>query len=248
MPRSAFAVALAATVLVSRVSAAQASAGEVGMALPPEPAERATDHDEVIGRFAVGYLGFRQMAIGRSPAGDVEEVEAPVIGARYWLTPLVGIDAGMGLLLESRTADDETGGETTTRDAGGDKVFILHAGVPLALASSGHFTFEFVPELNIGFAGQTIEPEALAPEIDNSGFHFDVAARAGAEVHFGFIGIPQLSLQGAVGVRLAVDHTSSTVTGTPDQTHSTQRTALATALAGDPWDIFQGGISAFYYF
>ena len=40
----------------------------------------------------------------------------------------------------------------------------------------------------------------------------DVGLRAGAEIHFGFIDIPQLSLQGSIGVRYALDNTS--VTGT----------------------------------
>ena len=51
---------------------------------------------------------------------------------------------------------------------------------PLALASAGHFSFQIVPELNVGFAGGSDDPDDDGPmdEISRSGFHLDVGARA----------------------------------------------------------------------
>ncbi|MEO8901037.1 MAG: hypothetical protein ABI488_05160, partial [Polyangiaceae bacterium] len=79
-----------------------------------------------------------------------------------------------------------------------------------------------------------------------SGFHLDIGARAGGEVQFGFIGIPELSLQAGVGVALTYDRVKATP-GAGDATVQS-RTSLGTSLAGNPWDIFTGNIAALYYF
>jgi len=56
-----------------------------------------------------------------------------------------------------------------------------------------------VPEGTIAFANGTIKSPpagtATVPDQELRGFKLDLGARAGAEIHFGFIGIPQLSLQ-----------------------------------------------------
>jgi hypothetical protein len=82
---------------------------------------------------------------------------------------------------------------------------------------------------------------------EGNGFHLDVGARAGAEIHFGFIGIPKLSLQGSVGVFFASDSVSSNGGGgAPDLEGS--RWALGTSVYDNPWNIFQSNVAALYYF
>lgn len=242
-------VALGVIGATSAAAQAPVRPDDVGMTLPETAAGQArSDHDQVLGRWAVGYLGFRSLSIGQTPEGEVDDdVDVPVVGVRYWVSELVGIDAGLGLLLETAevTRENEAGGTTT--DPGARTALVLHGGVPLALAASGHFTFELIPEFNLGFVDQTVEAAGAAPDLQNSGFHFDLGARAGAEIHCGFIGIPQLSLQGSVGVSYTVEHTSSEVDGSSER-YETRRGALATTLQDDPWDVFQGGVSAFYYF
>jgi hypothetical protein len=78
----------------------------------------------------------------------------------------------------------------------------------------------------------------------------DIGARAGAELHFGFIDVPQLSLQGGVGLAFAIDNTSaSNFSGSdPAEEFEDKTTSFGTTLAGNPWDIFTGNISALYYF
>jgi hypothetical protein len=127
---------------------------------------------------------------------------------------------------------------------------MLHAGVPLSLASSQHFSFQIVPELNIGMASATQELGPPEPDNELSGFHLDVGARAGAELHFGFIVVPQLSLQGGVGLAFAIDNTSASNGGgsDPESEIEDKTTSFGTTLAGNPWDIFTGNISALYYF
>ena len=210
-----------------------------------EPAAGGTDHDKVIGHFGVGYMGRQTMTIGAART----QVAAPIIGVRYWLTDFIGIDGGLGLNI--------SGGRNTTTAAGVDNVkkpgltvFMIHAGVPLNLFSRGSFSFQVVPELNIGFAGtgnQDPDPDEI---LKDSGFHLSVGGRAGAEIQFGFIGIPELSLQGNVG--LYVQHESGR-TRTEDAAGNELKvgdssTTFGTTLGPDPWDLFTGSIAALYYF
>jgi hypothetical protein len=214
------------------------------MALPgaaPQAAAVAgnSDHDSVVGRLAVGYLGRTSVNIG---GGDLAAaaIPTPVIGVRYWLSDMLGIDAGIGFGMAS--SSQEAGG--TDVDGPGYYAFLLHGGVPLSLASAGHFSFQIVPEVNLGFAGASVTPP-MGMETSVSGFHLDVGARAGAEIHFGFIDVPQLSLQGGVGLRLNIDSQSADV---GDTESSASQTSLSTTVNGNPWDIFTSNISALYYF
>ncbi|MEO8903208.1 MAG: hypothetical protein ABI488_13850, partial [Polyangiaceae bacterium] len=105
---------------------------QTGMTLPgatPDPAADSADHASVVGHFAVGYLGRRGMVTDIGMPEPVS-VDAPVIGARYWLDPMIGIDAGLGMLLSA--GSNKVGNAST--DSQGYTVFILHGGVPLALA------------------------------------------------------------------------------------------------------------------
>jgi hypothetical protein len=210
----------------------------------PRTAVGPTDHSQFVGTFAIGFLGFRQLAIADGNGGATP-VDAPVIGGRYWLDSGMGIDAGLGFVLASGSSTTDAGGVSTDTDQPQPAAFILHGGLPLALADSQYFVFELVPEINLGFGGNTIEQ--AGGDVILRGFHLDLGARAGAEVHFGFIGIPQLSLQAGVGVALTYDRTSEEDEAA-DTVISTSRTAFGTNVGGNPWDIFTGSISALYYF
>jgi len=218
------------------------------MALPgaaPQAAAVAgsSDHDSVVGRLAVGYLGRHTLQVG-VPGADVDAiVDAPVIGIRYWLSDFLGIDAGIGFGINSSSTDNGM----TDVDGPSTKVFLLHGGVPLSLASAGHFSFQIVPELNVGFASvsQDVPVGMTTVETSAGGFHLDVGARAGAEIHFGFINVPQLSLQGSVGARLAMDSTSAD-NGTVET--GTSRFTVNTTVGDNPWNIFTSNVAALYYF
>jgi hypothetical protein len=232
---------------------AQAS-GQVGMTLPGA-APRATavqgesDHDYNVGSLAVGYLGRRSMLVGthsgiQGPALGTQEVNAPVIGIRYWVDELIGIDAGLGFGINSGSVTSAG----TTDDLPSTSAFILHGGIPLSLADEGHFSFQIVPEMNIGFANWSQEQPGQAGDLSGSGFHIDIGARAGAEIHFGFIGIPKLSLQGSVGLYFAMDSVSAEneAFGGTDAKSST--TSIGTTVLDNPWNIFTSNVAALYYF
>ena len=108
-----------------------------------------------------------------------------------------------------------------------------------------HFSFQVVPELNFGFASNTIEGTGGAGDLLFRGLHFDLGARAGAEIQFGFIDIPQLSLQGGIGLALAYDSTSYEDDNVTDEW---SQISLGTGVGDNPWNIFTANIAALYYF
>ena len=220
---------------------------QTGMTLPgttPDPAADADDHASVVGHFGVGYMGRRTININPgAPGVPPQTVDAPIIGARYWLDPMIGIDAGLGVLFSG--GSNKTG--DTSVDTQGFTVLMLHGGVPLALAGSKHFSFQIVPELNFGLAWSKTAPAGGADGSDLNGIHFDIGARAGGEVQFGFIGIPQLSLQAGVGLALAYDRSKISPPGGMPAT-SVSSTRFGTNTGDNPWNIFTGNIAALYYF
>jgi hypothetical protein len=215
-----------------------------GMTLPgatPEPAPETTDHAQVVRHFGIGYMGRRTINI--NPTGAPATVDAPIVGVRYWLDPLIGIDAGIGLLFSGGST--KVGGTST--DLQGYTVFMVHGGVPLSLAASKHFSFQVIPELNLGFAGSKTAPAAGGQTSSLSGIHFDIGARAGGEIQFGFIGIPELSLQAGIGLAFLYDHSKITPPA-PAMPTSVNTTSLGTSVGNNPWNIFTSNIAALYYF
>jgi hypothetical protein len=226
---------------------------QVGMGLPEQtPAEdpAESDHEMMVGRLAVGYLGLRGLRLppgtlaGVPGAMTTEEVLAPVVGVRYWMNPLLGLDLGLGLTaMFGSDTTKPSGGNETSVDAPLPTVLIAHAGVPLSLVSKGHFSFQIVPELNVGYGWRTIK--TATDDIDESDFHLDVGARAGAEVQFGFIGVPELSLQGGIGLLLTTDQPSISQSG---NSVKQARTSIGTDAGSNPWNIFISNVAALYYF
>ena len=231
----------AAPVVVAAPVAREAPAKEAPA--KEAPAEYAgNDHDLFVHHIAVGYFGISQLPVGAGGASD-QTVNAPVIGVRYWATKMVGVDVGVGFGYDTQSTNGTTGSTST----GG---FALHGGLPLALADSKHFSFEVVPiEATLGFAFGSSPAAGVGPGVNSDslkGMRIDVGARVGAELHFGFIGIPQLALEGSIG--LFVQHESwSSQIGNAASTGQNQ-TTFATSVGSDPWAIFTDSISALYYF
>jgi hypothetical protein len=207
-----------------------------------------TDHGSVVGRFGVGFFGVLSVPIagpGNTPDFD-ENVSAPTLGVRYWLQDWLGIEAALGIGLESSGTTVESDDDDATVNGPSVFALALHGGVPLVFAASKHFAFEVIPELNVGFATGGIDDESPANnDRDVSGFLLEVGARVGAEIQFGFIDIPELALQATVGLHLRYEGRSQSV-GDTDTSNS--RFRFGTNLQGEPWDIFQGSLSAIYYF
>ncbi len=225
-------------------------------AAAPEPESTTPDHEALIGHFGVGYFGVSQLPIAGVVAGPMggagvvrDNVNAPVIGVRYWMSRMIGIDAGIGFGLTSGSTETVAPGSDTTTDKPSRLGLALHGGVPLAFASGKHYTFTVVPETTVGFTSGTIKGAPGTPDTNLSGFRLDVGARVGAEVYFGFIGIPQLSLQASVGAYFRHEgYKVSTDTAAGPVSASDGTNTFTTSVNADPWALFVNNISAFYYF
>jgi hypothetical protein len=191
------------------------------------------DFDVEQRRWAVGYAGVSLVPDGTG------SLTVPALGLRYWTSPTVGVDVALGL--------GWTGGSTEAAGLSMDKdsVFgiIAQGGVPLVLSAHRHVTFQVIPYLTLAY-GQTSTGSG-ATKIDYDGFRVDVGARAGFELFFGFIGIPELALSATLGVQfeyLRNAQSSNGVSGN-DTTYS-----ISTTVQNNPWDIFAGNVAARYYF
>lgn len=232
---------------------AQVQTPVAAKAAAPAAAEDAvSDHEKVVGHIGVGYLGLTTLPL--APGNGIPAtVSAPVIGVRYWLAEKIGLDLGLGFGLTSASTEVVNGGNSQTRDAPSVFGAALHGGVPLVFAHEKHYKFLLIPELNIGIAKATFTPNVppgapAQPDESHSGFHLDVGARIGAEVHFGFIGVPSLSLQATVGAYVRRDQIK--VSSEPNGgtvSSSTGVTSFGTSVQSDPWALFANNISAIYY-
>lgn len=199
-----------------------------------------SDHSRFVRTFAVGYLGSSELtSINPPPNSDPVGINVPVIGARYWLNNRMGLDLGIGLA---------TGGTTVTvADVETEEpdpfAMAFKVGVPFALLDVGHFVFEVIPEAGFGFSSNTYDQ---MEDVDVDTTHFDVGVRAGAEIHFGFIDIPQLSLQAGIGLRFS--HDSGSAEEGSDEVASYSISRFGTTVGDSPWALFTGNIAALYYF
>ncbi len=240
-----------------------AAAEPVDAAATKRSEDATPDHDRMVGHVGVTYFNITALPIANpipvagasapqpAPGGVTgSTVSAPVVGVRYWLKPGIGIDAGLGLGIGGGSQEAVSSSTDTKVDKTGTVGFALHGGLPIALYRGHHYTFLVVPQFTVGGTGGTYKPGAppagtAAPEQNLSGFLFDIGALVGAEIHFGFIGVPELALQATMG--LSYRRTSfkwkSDANSASDGTD-----AFGTNLGADPWAIFTNNISATYYF
>ena len=208
-----------------------------------------TDHSLVVGHLGVGHFGILSIPYAAGLDGEIgAQLNAPTIGARYWLDERLGIEAAIGIGYASGSVTTETGNVSTEVSEPSVFGLALHAGLPLVFATSSHFAFQLIPELNFGFAsGGTSAPGPMGADVDLSGVLLQLGARVGAEIQFGFIGIPQLALQATVGL-----HMTYTGISASNETANTSVTrsdfAFGTTLQNTPWDIFRTNVAAIFYF
>jgi hypothetical protein len=232
-----------------------------------KPEDERSDHERVVGHFGVSWFGVSTIPLGLgTPTGDANNptigllpattVSAPALGIRYWLSNSLGIDVGIGIGYNggsiTDTAPSGAGITTNKTDKLGAFGFLLHGGLPIALVSGKHISLQLTPETNIGFAHATVAappPNAAVPNpppnASLSGIRFDLGARIGGEVQFGFIGVPELALEGSIGAFFTYQQSSVSVGPT---SHTDTSMGLTTASFHNPWDFFASVVSARYYF
>jgi hypothetical protein len=177
--------------------------------------------------------------VGLGSSGS--SITVPALGLRYWANEKVGLDVALGL--------GWTGGSTTAAGTSTDKDsvfgFVLQAGVPLVLSAHRHVAFELIPYFAIAHGSTTINMGGGTANADLSGLRIDVGARAGFEVFFGFIGIPELALSATIGLQFESLTFSADSAGVSS---SDSTLAFSTTVQNNPWDIFAGNVAARYYF
>jgi hypothetical protein len=205
----------------------------VAPAPPPEMPPSESDFDPNLRRWGIGYAGVSLVPTG---AGSIT---VPALGLRYWMNQGYGLDLALGL--------GWTGGSTDVAGTSTDKnsVFgvIVQGGVPIVLSAHRHVSFEVIPYLTLAY-GSTSTGTGYA-QTDLNGLRVDVGARAGFEVFFGFIGIPELALSATVGAQFEYVRLSQSAGGI-DATDTTL--SITTTVQNNPWDFFTGNVSARYYF
>jgi hypothetical protein len=198
------------------------------------------DLDVEARRWAIGYAGISQVPVG-SPT--VTNITFPALGIRYWTSPTIGVDVALGF--------GWTGGSI---DAGGTSVdkdsvwgFILQGGLPIALSTHRHVSFQLIPFAAIAYGATSVSSGGTTggSATDFSGTRVDVGARVGFELFFGFIGIPELALSATVGLQFEMLKYSANSAGLNSSNTSL---GFATTVQNNPWDIFAGTVAARYYF
>jgi len=206
-------------------------------------ADTKSDHETVTGRLGVGYLGSLQTPLGGG-AGKATPLTAHIVGIRYWAQSAIAITGGLGF--GSSSSSSSTNGVTT--DGPAATTFALKGGVAIALASGKHFTFVLEPQAVFGYASQTITlPTPGAGTIDLTGNRFMIGSTVGGEIQFGFMGIPELSLVGSVGLAFDTQSGKTKVNSAAPSESADSSTGVGTFTLANPWNIFAGNIAAIYY-
>lgn len=230
-------------------SAVETASPEVGAenddtpAGEPRPEEALTDHERVVKHLGLGWGGAPDLAVGTLD----RTIAAPSLAARYWQTARFGLELGVGLsYVGATTAVQQPGSTSTERVEPTLWGFSVRLAAPIALSWGRHYTLVVIPETRIGWAtvGARTAPDEESDD-GGSGLTFEFGARAGAELHFGFLGVPELALEATVGLALQAVSVETTDGNTGTKA---SRVSIATTAYEAPWDFFRTAVAARYYF
>ena len=140
-----------------------------------------------LGTTATGTGTGTGAAAAASSPSAAADLNLTAIGVRYWFNNKIGLDAGFGLYLHKPAAGDTQFG----------MAFV--GGVPIALGWFKHLTVYIEPRIDVGF---------MRVASGNTPVNFGVGGDLGAEISMGFLGIPRLTLDLALGLELRLQHTS----------------------------------------
>jgi len=139
-----------------------------------------------VGQLLGGGLAGAGAAAAVNP-NQTANLNLTTIGLRYWLSKRIGIDAGVALFLHKPKMGDTQFG------------FGIAGGIPIALGVFKHITVFAEPRLDLSW---------LRLAKDTNAVMFGMGADLGAELSFGFIGIPRLTTQLAFGLDLRLQYDS----------------------------------------
>ncbi|MDP2271759.1 MAG: hypothetical protein Q8N23_33230 [Archangium sp.] len=214
--------------------------------MPPPPTARQARS----GTVGVGYLGvagmtplFGGLGGGLGGLGSLSafRVSAPILGVRWWFRDSrLGLDLGLGAMV---TAGSETSGALTNTPS---LQLVAHAGLPIAIASTQHVIVLLAPELRAGYS-TLLNDGSFAL----TGSLLELALRGAVELFFGFIGVPELSLEAAIRVgfmREAQGLSNFAPLGPGGNTLTNETFRFSTSLSGDAGSVIASTLSLKYYF
>ncbi len=232
--------------------------------LPDDSNALPTDHQLVVGALGIGYAGMHSVPIpiavpvGRGDeAGmipndtlSLQQLAVPMLGLRKWFSKRYGFDAAIGINVSGGSRAAVYGQTEVSIDKASVFALSLRAGVPLMVADTRHMAFTLIPEATIGFSASNVAAEFennAPPPVQLRGGAVDVGLRAGAELHFGFMGLPRLSLQAGVGLYVHAQWVTASVA---EQALADTSVSFSAGSMGEPWNIFSGVsyLAARYYF
>ena len=210
---------------------------------PPPPTARQVRS----GTVGVGYLGlagmnplFAVLGGGLGSLGSLR-VSVPILGVRWWFRDSqLGLDLGAGAMVTGGT--DTSGSFANTPSL----QLVAHAGLPIAVASTQYVIVLLAPELRAGYS--TLLNDAT---FSLTGSFLELALRGAVELFFGFIGVPELSIEAAIRVGFireaqGLSNFAPLAPGGNMLTSETYR--FSTSLSGDPGSIVASTLSLKYYF
>ena len=153
-------------------------------------------------------------------------VNLGAVGARYWMNRNVALNGYLVL----GSGGGSLGGQDLDTYLGVGPI----VGMTLLLANWKHLAIGASPELAVVWfrpAGGDTDSTTL----------FQLRAAIEGELHFGFIDIPELSLEASVGAFLSIQDRQ---TSTGDST----TIRFTTSSFNTPWDILRSAVAARYYF
>lgn len=238
------------------VPAPAVAAAPVPLPPPPPAPARAAARDDGDGARAMGtwaLVVFNTQPFEFPNTGGAAPIPLTIytLGLRRWTTAPLGpfrnwgLDLGVGLNYTRSSITQPQTGTLTTSDGPSTSGFGLHAGLPLAITLHKHAVFELVPEVDVIWAKETIPALTGTVITTYDGWSARVGARAGFEIFFGFIGLPQLAIEASLGARFNYDSVSSSV-GSIER--STRSWGFSTLRGNEPWSIFSGAVAAMYHF
>lgn len=221
-------------------------------AAAPALAREETDGEKAMGGWALAVFNTRPFDFPTSGGAPAIPLTVYTLGVRHWSAQPLGrfrnwgLDLGVGLALGRSTVTAPQTGQLVTSDGPRTNGFGLHAGLPLAVRHHTHATFELVPEADLIFASETLPAQTAGGDTtEYKGWSFRVGARAGFEIFFGFVGLPELAVEASLGAAVTYDRLSATVG--PSERTLTQW-GFATLRGSEPWSIFTGNVAAMYHF
>jgi hypothetical protein len=227
------------------------------------------------GRFGVGYFGtasnpsvsvFGLGGLGGLGALSVtSNTLTPLFGVRYWsplpIGPLqsLGFELAVGIASSRSTLESQAGPMAVLIQTPSVLTYATHAAVVLPLVSTENVIISLAPEFR--YANSTSTPRQIATPLGaplqpraSVSESSSVSIRAAAEFFFGFIGLPNLSLEAmfrvsAIWTNLSADvFLDSVLSSTMSNFVAREGFNVNTSFVNGPVEILTSSVTAKYYF